>query len=90
METLNSKFLLRFIEGKQTENSLYLFVEYCNGGDLRRLVDLKGGRLDEDYAKIILMQIAKGLKYLNKKSIIHRDLKLENIFIHFPDKEKSK
>lgn len=90
MEKLNSKYILRFIEAKETQNNLYLFVEYCNGGDLRRLVNLKGGKLDEDYAKIILRKIAKGLKYLNKNDIIHRDLKLENILLHFPDQDQKK
>eukprot|EP00345_Euplotes_harpa_P014534 CAMPEP_0168333920 /NCGR_PEP_ID=MMETSP0213-20121227/9921_1 /TAXON_ID=151035 /ORGANISM="Euplotes harpa, Strain FSP1.4" /LENGTH=434 /DNA_ID=CAMNT_0008338389 /DNA_START=147 /DNA_END=1452 /DNA_ORIENTATION=+ len=77
--------VLRYIDAKRTKKSIYIFLEYCNGGDLRRLFDLKCGKLDEGFSKIILKQIAEGLSYLNSKNVMHRDLKLENILLNFPD-----
>ena len=90
MADLNSKYLLRYITTMKTDNNYYLFLEFWNGGDLRRFVDKRGGKLEEPLAREILKQIGKGLIYLKKKNIVHRDLKLENILLNFPDKDKSK
>ena len=59
--------ILRFLEAKKTSNNIYIFTEFCNGGDLRRFLELKGGKLDEKVVKIIIRQIAKGLNHLNEK-----------------------
>ena len=35
--------VLSLIDAKKTKNNIYMFFEYCNGGDLRKMTDLKGG-----------------------------------------------
>jgi len=42
--------------------------------------------LDEEIAAVVVAQIFMTVKYMRKKLIVHRDLKLENIMIH-EDKE---
>ena len=81
------KNILRFLEVKHTKlsNNIYIFFEFWNGKDLRRIVDYYEGKVNEDLWKIILREIAEGLSYLNENSTIHRDLKLDNILINFPD-----
>jgi len=37
--------------------------------------------LDEKQAKVIFKQLLSVLKYMSKKNICHRDIKLENILI---------
>lgn len=85
MMTIKHDNILRFLEAKKTTNNIYIFFEFCNGGDLRRLLDIKGNKLDEKLAKVIICQIAKGLKYLNENKSMHRDLKLDNVLLNFPD-----
>ncbi|KAL4451137.1 hypothetical protein ABPG74_021459 [Tetrahymena malaccensis] len=67
---------------KQTPNNLYLFLDYCNGGDLRQYIVKKKNRLAEEEAVEFFKQMCAGYQALNEKKIIHRDLKPENILLH--------
>jgi serine/threonine protein kinase len=44
-------------------------------------------RLTEDESRIILKQIVIGLRDINKGKVIHRDMKLANILLHFPGED---
>lgn len=81
---MDSPLVLGLIDAKKTKNNIYLFFQFCNGGDLRDLIEAFGGTLPENIVKIITTQICQGLAYLNTKSVIHRDLKLDNILLHYP------
>jgi len=61
-------------------NSFCTVLEYCEGGDLDTYLK-KNIMLQEREAKLIIIQIFQGLKYLNeqKRPIIHYDLKPGNI-----------
>ncbi|CAK82447.1 unnamed protein product (macronuclear) [Paramecium tetraurelia] len=73
--------IVKFIDFSETPNNIYFFLEYCNGGDLDMLIKDKG-KLSEQEAADIFLQIAEGCSYLYDKSVFHRDLKPENILIH--------
>ena len=49
------------------------------------LLKLKG-RIKQDEARIIIQQVVSGIKDVWALGIIHRDVKLANILLHFPDK----
>jgi serine/threonine protein kinase len=51
---------------------------------LQNLLNLKG-RFSELVAREILIQIVKGFEVLYSKKIVHRDLKLDNILVSFPN-----
>ena len=60
-----------------------LGMEYCSGGDLRKLLsqpEFVNG-LPEVSVRRILEQISSALLYLHSQRIIHRDLKPENIVL---------
>lgn len=59
----------------------YIITELCNGGDLERKLR-KAGHFKEKEIYQVAVDIYEGLKYLGKKSIIHRDIKVSNIFIN--------
>ena len=40
-----------------------------------------GRKVDEDEAKRLFKQIVEGIDYMHKKSVAHRDIKLENILL---------
>jgi serine/threonine protein kinase len=41
--------------------------------------------LKENEARVILKQILQGLEKIKEKKIMHRDLKLPNVMLHFPE-----
>jgi serine/threonine protein kinase len=48
-----------------------------------------GGSIPESVAKRILIQIIAGFNYLYANKVIHRDCKLDNLLIHFPNRPDS-
>ncbi|CAI2363040.1 unnamed protein product [Moneuplotes crassus] len=80
------KNILRMLKFKPDGNNMYIFLDFCNGGNLRRFLHLNGRRLQEDLIRKIVNNIASGLSFMEKeKQTIHRDLKLDNILVHFPE-----
>ena len=72
-----------------TQNYYYFFLEYCNGKSLDHFMKEYEKRtkkkLNEFYIKKLLNQIITGLSFLHSSHFIHRDIKLQNIFINFDD-----
>ena len=55
-------------------------MEYCPRGDLAVLLK-KEGLIPQDKSYQWIMDLARGMQYLQSMRIVHRDLKPENIFI---------
>jgi serine/threonine protein kinase len=58
-------------------------MEFCNGGDLDNYRKVRGGFLKEKEARLILRQIMLGIAAIKEKEVMHRDLKLPNVMLHF-------
>lgn len=57
-----------------------LIMEYCDGCDLGKFLE-KNPELPEWKIRDFFKQIVNGLSYLHSESIIHRDIKPQNIFL---------
>ncbi len=65
---------------------LWVFIEYCDQGDLMEYVRNRGPACplgDTEKLKLML-DISKGLQYLHSKNVIHRDIKPSNILLKGP------
>ena len=78
MSTLNHRNIIKYRGFFKYENNIYTVMDYAKGGELGKYVREKG-KLDENEAKRIFMQIYKGVSHMHTKNLIHRDLKPNNI-----------
>ena len=80
MSKLNHPNIMHLFEFMETAHNYYLVIQFCNNGDLETYLK-KMGRLSEEEAVYFLMQIMNGFQVLHKNKIMHRDVKLANIFL---------
>lgn len=72
--------IVRLIDFVYDDSFFYLIFEYAEGAQLYDML-LDKGRLDEINARRIFRQILSSVDYIHKNSVVHRDLKIENIII---------
>eukprot|EP00924_Labyrinthula_sp_SR-Ha-C_P015871 snap_masked-scaffold_4-processed-gene-11.38-mRNA-1 protein AED:1.00 eAED:1.00 QI:0/0/0/0/1/1/2/0/389 len=85
MRTLNHKNIVTCFEMYQTKSEILLVLDYAAGGDLfTEIINQSNFSFTEEDTKIILRQIISALKYLRKKSLSHRDLKLDQFLLMSP------
>jgi serine/threonine protein kinase len=63
----------------ETNSHICLIMELCKGGDLCDILN-KNGPMSESKARSLFVQLLSAVNYLHKKGILHRDIKLDNIF----------
>ncbi|KAJ1943471.1 Suppressor of Sensor Kinase (SLN1) [Linderina pennispora] len=59
---------------------VYLFMELCTRGSLAKLIQ-EQGRVDEVTARLFVVQMLRGLRYLHASGICHRDIKCDNTLL---------
>jgi serine/threonine protein kinase len=69
----------------KTDARYYIFMEFCNGSDLKEIMEHKKNKLNPAVIHMIMAQLVHGFYDMMAVLVIHRDLKLQNIMIHFPD-----
>lgn len=69
----------------KTDSRYYIFMEFCNGNDLKELMEVKGWKIAPETVQKIMKQLCHGFKDMMDVLVLHRDLKLQNIIINFPD-----
>ena len=74
--------ILRIHQYMESANSMYLIFQYCDGGDLSEYLIKQGNPLSESEVKRIAIEMVSGFLELERRVIMHRDVKLENIMKH--------
>ena len=77
----NHENIVKLYDVSLLDEKVFLFLEYCEGGDLNNRISDYGGILSEAEVLPIFKQICEAMKELYKNNIIHRDLKPANILI---------
>ena len=80
LRKLSCPSIIKCEEWYETEDKVYIFLEYMEGGDLLQYI-LERGSLTEGQARQPFCDVAAAVSYLQERRIIHRDLKPENILL---------
>ncbi|XP_074033281.1 uncharacterized protein isoform X2 [Leptinotarsa decemlineata] len=68
-------------EAFQKEQQLWLLIEYCDGGALDSIMTELEKPLNEPQIAYVCQNMCKGLQFLHKSHVIHRDLKAGNVLL---------
>lgn len=81
LATSNHPFIVTLYHSFQSEDHLYLCMEYCSGGEFFRALQTRPGKcIPEDDARFYAAEVTAALEYLHLMGFIYRDLKPESAF----------
>nr|CAI5825630.1 unnamed protein product [Callosobruchus analis] len=68
-------------EAFQKDQQLWMLIEYCDGGALDSIMTELEKPLTEQQIAYVCQNMCKGLQFLHKSHVIHRDLKAGNVLL---------
>ena len=83
--------IVKYISLLEQKNDYWLIIEYCNGGSLVKALKYHLTKFNkpvpEKIVRYFIKNILTAVIYLNDKKIIHRDIKSDNILLHYENEE---
>ncbi|CAG9315733.1 unnamed protein product [Blepharisma stoltei] len=80
LASVDHPYIVKFFYAFQSNERLYLILEYCSGGELFFHLN-RARRFDEQRVKFYSACLVLAIEHLHSKNIIYRDLKPENVLI---------
>lgn len=74
--------VVKFYDAWEDDKNVYILMELCSGKTLADVLKAKG-RLSEEDCAWYMDRLLNAMRYLHGRKVIHRDLKLSNVFIDF-------
>ena len=82
MRQLEHPNVVAYEESFVLDDELSIVMEHLVGGDMGGAIKSRGGEpLPEEEVWDMLIQLTEGLHHLHERRVLHRDIKLENIFV---------
>jgi serine/threonine protein kinase len=78
---LHHQNIVRFYHSFQDRHNVYILLELCTNQSLMELLKCRK-RLTEPETRFYMLQIIDAVEYLHRNNVIHRDLKLGNLFLN--------
>ena len=79
-KSLNHPNIVRFEKNFEDSQKIYILLEVCPNQTLRELLK-KRKRLHELEVQCYMSQLINAVKYIHSQKVLHRDLKLSNLFL---------
>lgn len=73
--------VVNLLQSFETQNHVYLVLEFCSNGDLYEAIRLDKGPLETEHVRDFMGQLVDAVAFIHSKGIYHRDIKPENIFL---------
>jgi len=88
MKQIEHPLIVKYISNTEDQQYFYVFMEYCEKGDLSQYIE-RNGQISENTARKMFCEIIVAVSYLHcVKHIAHRDLNPRNILISNNDSIK--
>lgn len=82
MKDLRHENIVNFLDSYlRGNNDLLVIMEYMEGGSLTEVIENNECKVNERQIATICFETLKGLQFLHKKHIIHRDIKSDNVLL---------
>lgn len=75
------KNIVNLIHSFETDNHVYLVLDFCPNGDLYEAIRAGKGPLETEHVRDFMLQLVSAVEFMHSKGIYHRDIKPENIFL---------
>ena len=83
----DNKYSIKYIDSIEQNCYYYIIMEYCDISLEKKIIEEKGLKLN--IIQIIMRQLNKNLQKLNERSLIHKDIKPDNILIKYKNGNKN-
>ena len=81
--------VVEFYQKLEIDDTIFFELEYCEKDIYNAIINNYGGlEGDKEYFRKIVIDIAKALKKLHERGVMHRDIKPNNIFLNHTDKNE--
>ena len=80
-DNVHNDHVIKVYDVKRWKDSMWIMMDFCDLGDLNKLFIKYYQKIDTNVKLNIMSQIARGVTFLHKKNIVHRDIKPGNILL---------
>jgi len=80
-QNLDHQFVVKFIKTMVKNDYIFFLMEYIEGITFKKLLERKNFKLSKNEIQFYAANILLILEYLNSRSVIHRDLKPDNLIL---------
>ncbi|CCW62695.1 unnamed protein product [Phytomonas sp. EM1] len=81
LQKLKHPNIVRYVEQFENQRSLYIVMEYCDGGDLNAKIQQSRVPMKEPTIMYYFSQVCLAMEYLHSFHMLHRDIKTMNVFL---------
>ena len=83
--------ILKFFDVKKTKKHFYIIFEYCNGGRLSEALEKYLKKYGKPFPEVLFQNFMKQIidvyKYIHSGRIIHGDIRLKDILLHYENEK---
>ncbi|XP_072573161.1 serine/threonine-protein kinase PLK3-like [Paramormyrops kingsleyae] len=81
LKKLRHKNVVGFSHSFEDDQFMYIFMELCSRQTLADILKARGTLTDPE-VRYYIQQLISGLKYIHQQGYVHRDIKLDNLFVN--------